>query len=60
MLDVDRVVVELGAVPVDLQGHVFVLQVGVKFVLKKHFRYTIHIYIKYEEKQVSLYLTCIL
>ena len=52
MLDVDGVVVELSAVPVDLQGHVFVLQVGVKFVLKKHFRY--------EEKQVSLNLTCIL
>lgn len=35
VLDVDGVVVELGTVPVNLQGHVLVLQVGVKFVLKK-------------------------
>ena len=35
VLDVDCVIVELGTVPVNLQGHVLVLQVGVKFVLEK-------------------------
>ena len=33
VLDVDGVVVHLGAVPVDLQGHVLVLQVAVELVL---------------------------
>ena len=52
VLDVDRVVVHLVAVPVDLQRHVFVLEVAVQFVL--HRVVCFYLLVHLQRKRMSL------